>query len=105
VIGLLATAAQEQLRQATDKITLEVCQAYLGLQEATERIANNKVAVNQAETDYQLAQERYENGVGTNLDVMDAELAMTQARINYIQAVYDGHISRAQLDRAMGVIK
>jgi len=95
--------AKEQLRQAEDKITLEVCQAYLNVQEAAERIANNKVAVNQSETDYQLAQERYENGVGTNLDVMDAELAMTQARINYVQALYDYYISRAQLDRAMGI--
>ncbi len=94
--------AKEQLRQAEDRVTLEVCQAYLSVEEAVGRIANNKVAVEQAETDYGLAQEKYENGVGTNLDVMDAELAKTQAKTNYVQAVYDYHISRAQLGRAMG---
>jgi outer membrane protein len=98
-------AAREQLRQAEDRITLEVCQAYLGVREAIGRIDNNKVAVRQSETDYELAQERYENGVGTNLDVMDAELAKTQARTNYVQAVYDYHISRAQLDKAMGAVR
>ena len=98
------TAAQEQLRQAEDNITLEVCQAYLNVQEAIERIANNKVAVNQSETDYKMTQERYENGVAINLDVMDAELAMTQARTNYIQALYDYNISRSKLDKAMGII-
>lgn len=98
-------AAREQLRQAEDRITLEVCQAHLSVQEAVGRIDNNKVAVKQSETDYELAQEKYENGIGTNLDVMDAELAKTQARINYIQALYDYHISRAQLDKAMGVVR
>ena len=99
------TETKEQLRQAEDKITLEVCQAYLNVQEAVERITNNKVAVNQSETDYKMIQERYENGVAINLDVMDAELAMTQAKINYIQALYDYNTSRAQLDKAMGAIQ
>lgn len=97
--------AREQLRLVEDKITLEVCQAYLNVQEALGRIDNNKVAVKQSETDYELAQEKYENGVGTNLDVMDAELAKTQARTNYIQALYDYRIGRAQLDKAMGVVR
>ncbi len=98
-------AARQQLRQVEDKITLEVCQAYLSVQEAVGRIDNNKVAVKQSETDYELAQEKYENGVGTNLDVMDAELAKTQAKTNYIQALYDYRIGRAQLDRAMGAAR
>jgi outer membrane protein len=96
---------KEQIEQTKDKVTLDVCQAYLNVQEASGRIENNKVAVNQSETDYKITQERYENGVGTNLDVMDAELHMTQAKINYIQALYDYHIGRAQLDRAMGTIQ
>jgi len=99
------TEAQEQLQQLTDKISLEVCQAYLSVQEATERITNNQVAVHQSQHDYQLAQERYGAGVGTNLDVMDAELAMIQAKTNYIQALYDANNSMAQLDKAMGVVK
>jgi outer membrane protein len=94
--------AQEQLKQVEDKVTLEVCQAFLNVQEAIGRINNNEVAVHQSETDYQLTQERYENGVGTNLDVMDAELAMTQAKTNYVQALYDYHIGRAQLAKAIG---
>ncbi|MBC8016776.1 MAG: TolC family protein [Sporomusaceae bacterium] len=99
------TQTQEQANQLTDKISLEVCQAYLSVQEATERITNNKVAVQQSQTDYQLAQQRYEAGITTNLDVMDAELAMIQAKTNYIQALYDGNSSMAQLDKAMGVNK
>ena len=99
------TETQEQSNQIVDKISLEVCQAYLNVQEATERITNNKVAVQQSMNDYQLAQQRYEAGITTNIDVMDAELAMIQAKTNYIQAQYDANNSMAQLDKAMGVIK
>ena len=100
-----AAIAREQAQQTADIIALEVSQAYLGVIEASERIANNQVAVHQSETDYRLALERYENGIGTNLDVMDAELAMTRARVNHIQAMYDYSNSRAQLDKAMGIIQ
>ncbi|MBP2651681.1 MAG: tolC 1 [Firmicutes bacterium] len=99
------TETQAQANLLADKISLEVCQAYLSVKEAAERITNNQVAVHQSETDYSLAQERYEAGVGTNLDVMDAELAMIQAKTNYIQALYDYNTSRAQLDKAMGTIQ
>jgi len=41
--------------------------------------------------------------VGTNLDVIDAELGLAQSKTNYIQALYDYNVSKAQLDKAMGV--
>lgn len=97
-------SAKEQARQVIDNVTLDVSQAYLGVREAAERITNNQVAVHQAETDYRLTLERYENGIGTNLDVMDAEVAMTRAKTNYIQALYDYKNSRTQLDKAMGIV-
>lgn len=97
------TIAEQQKRQAEDAITLEVSHAYLSVQEAAERIKNNEVAVHKSERDYQMAQERYEAGVGTNLDVIDAAVAMTQANNNYVQAVYDYNISRAQLSKAMAL--
>jgi outer membrane protein TolC len=99
------TVAKEQARQLEDGITLEVSHAYLSVQEAAERIKNNQVAVNKAKRDYEMAEERYDAGIGTNLDVMDAEVAMTQAKTNYVQALYDYNNSRAQLNKAMGLIK
>jgi len=98
------TVANEQKRQLEDLITLETSNAFLNVKEATERIANNQVAVNQSSRDYAMAQERYNAGIGTNLDVMDAEVAMTQAKTNYILAIYDFNNSRAQLSKAMGLL-
>lgn len=98
------TVANEQKRQLEDFITLEVSNAFLNVKEAAERITNNKVAVTQSSRDYVMAQERYNAGIGTNLDVMDAEVAMTQAKTNYILAIYDYNNSRAQLSKAMGLL-
>ncbi|VBB04980.1 outer membrane efflux protein [Lucifera butyrica] len=98
------TIATQQERQLEDAITLEVSNAFLNVKEAAERIKNNQVAVNQSEHDYAMAKERYFAGIGTNLDVMDAEVAMTQAKTNYVVAVYDYCNSIAQLKKAMGKI-
>lgn len=94
--------AQEKARQIGDNIALEVSQAYQNITEAQKRIEANKVSVDQAELDFSIAQERYEAGMGINLDVIDAELALNESKTDYIHALYDYNISKAQLDRAMG---
>lgn len=95
--------ATTQLQQARDAAQLEVRQAYLNMQEAEKRIETSQVAVVKAEEDYKIAQVRYSAGVGTNLDVMDSQVALTSAKTDYVQALYDYNTSRAKLDKAMGV--
>lgn len=94
--------ATQSAKQTKDSIQLEVRQAYLNMQEAEKRITTSKVAVAKAEEDFKIAQVRYSAGVGTNLDVMDAEVALTQAKTNYVQALYDFNTSKAKLDKAVG---
>ncbi len=93
----------ETARQTKDSAALEVRQAYLGIKEAEKRIETSKVAVDKAQEDFNIAQVRYNAGVGTNLDVIDAQLALAQAKTNYIQALYDYNTSKAKLDKAMGI--
>ena len=95
--------AQENAQYVREGIQLEVHQAYLSLLAAEKNIKTTSVAVNQATEDYQIAQVRYSAGVGTNIDVMDASVALTTAKTNYVQALYDYNISKAQLDKAMGM--
>ena len=70
---------------------------------AEKNIPTTKVAVEQSQEDYKIAQVRYSAGVGTNLDVIDAQVALTTAQTNYIQALYDYNTSKASLDKAMGI--
>ncbi|MBP2651326.1 MAG: outer rane efflux protein [Firmicutes bacterium] len=95
--------AEEKARQLNDNISLEVSQAYQDMKEAEKRIEVNKISVEQAEWDFNIAQERYEAGMGINLDVVDAELTLTEVKTDYIQALYDYNASKARLDKAMGV--
>ncbi len=95
--------AQESYRQIADKVRLAVRSSYLSMREAEKRIKTTEVAVAQAEEDYRIAQLRYSAGVGTNTDVMDASVALTTAKNNYIQALYDYNTNTALLEQNMGV--
>lgn len=93
----------ETAKQTQDAIQLEVRQAYLNMIESEKRIQTSQVTVEKAQEDLKIAQVRYSAGVGTNLDVMDAQVALTQAQNNYIAALYDYNTSKASLDKAMGI--
>lgn len=91
------------LANTEDDIDLAVRQAYLNMREAEQRFNSTQLAVKQAEEDYFIASEKYRVGAGIILDVIDAELALSQARTNYTSAQYDYARYRAELEYAMGV--
>jgi len=94
---------EEQHRQDTDTVRLDVRSCYYDLREAEKRISTTQVAVTKAEEDYHIAQVRYQAGVGTNTDVLDAQVALNTARNNYNTALYDYNTNKIDLQTAMGV--
>ena len=94
---------QKNLLKARESIELEVRQNYLNVFAAKEQIRATEAAVQQAEEAYKIATVRYTSGVGINLDVLDAQLLLNQARTNYITALYDYNIGIATLEKAMGI--
>jgi outer membrane protein len=97
------TKAEEQARQTKDAVELEVRQQYLSMQEAEKRLDTTEVAIAKAQEDLGIAREKYNAGVGTNIDVIDAQLALAQARTNYYQALYDFNVSKKKLIKATGL--
>ena len=95
--------AHETYRDTVDAVNLDVRTNYLSMREAEKRIDTTKLAVSQAEEDYRIAQLRYMNGVGTNTDVLDAQVALTDAKTNYLQAMYDYNTCKTNLETAIGV--
>ncbi len=89
--------------QEHDSILLSVRQYYLSMHEAEKRIGTNKVSVDQAEENVMIEKAKYETGVGTNLDLLDAILSLDSAKKDYIQALYDYNTNKAELETAMGV--
>jgi hypothetical protein len=96
-------AQEETHRQNLDSATLDVRQCYLNLRESEKRISTTQTAVAQAEEDYRIAQVRYQAGVGTNTDVLDAQVALTTARNNFNQALYDYNMNKNALQTSMGI--
>ena len=70
---------------------------------AEENIGTMQEALTKAQEDYRIEMVRYEAGVGTNLEVMDAQDKLVSAKGKYITAMYNYNTSRANLDAAMGV--
>ncbi len=90
---------------AMQSLYLEVQQDEFALEEAGQRIVAANKLVQQATEALRLAIGRYNSGTGSELEVTDAQVSMANARITYIQSLYDYNVSYAQLERAMGVIK
>jgi len=93
-------AQEENLKLS---IRLEAEQAYLNLQQAAESIRVSEKALTQAQENYDLASGRYQVGVGSPLEITDAEVSLAQARANNIQGLYNYKIAEAQIDKAMGL--
>jgi outer membrane protein len=102
-------AAQAKQRQAgialamvEDGIRLEVKSQALALDQEAKNTAYQKRNVEVAEAALGLAQARYDNGLLTNLDYMDSQLAVTQSRVAYLNALANYRTARARLEKAIG---
>lgn len=95
--------AESLARQNLEKIRLEVHNAYTSLKIAEENMKITAEAIEEAREKFLIAQVRYEEGEDPNLPVMDAQEKLTNARINYFDALYSYNLNKAQLEKAMGV--
>ena len=98
-----ANAAKANYAVLTQNVTLEVQQAFLNLRAAEERIPTAELGAQQASENLEIATGRYAAGVGNPVEVTDAEVANTNAKTAYIQALYDYNVALANLDKAMGM--
>ena len=90
--------AQEQLKT-------EVKQVLASLVETSERIKTQQNVSETAELSYSITKYRYEKGVASRLELIDSEFALTSAKSNYLEAVYDYLSSKIELDRITGNMK
>ncbi len=94
-----AKANEETLRQS---ILLDVQQSYLALRAAEDSVGVAELTVRQAQENYDIANGRYNAGVGSPLDVSNALVGLSNAKVNYIAALANDKIAEAALQKAMG---
>ncbi|WP_371366041.1 hypothetical protein SRRS_05670 [Sporomusa rhizae] len=98
------TRNNELIQQKIEQVTLETKEAYFNLHNARTAVDIASQVVAKAEEDYAIAQVRYQAGVGDNLDVIDSQVALTEAKLNYTNARYDCSKYSVQLAQAMGTV-
>jgi outer membrane protein TolC len=110
--GFKRGARIEQVKIDKDKVTfarkklendivLEIDQAQRKMTEAKGRIDAQVKSVQQAEKAQAIAESRYKNGVGTQLEIIDTQTALQVARTNYSQAIYDYLSAKADWEYAV----
>ncbi len=102
-------AAQEQLKlsqaeyeKLSQDISLEVYQTYQTLLSETSAVRTAQDLVASANASYELALGRYKAGVGTILDLLNAQSALSSAKQQYIQSRYTWYVMKANLAKTMG---
>lgn len=89
-------------QQLFDDIRLEVEQVYDNLIQADKALEMQTETIAQAEEGKRIADLRYESGIGTQLEVLSAQTALTLARTQFIQTVYSYRLAKAALKKATG---
>jgi len=99
---LQVKGAQLAFENLEKGIILEVKQAFYNFQAAKQSITAAQDNVTQAEKTYKIIDIRYRNGLATNLEFMDVQLAAMQARTNYLSALKNYYTAKAEIKKATG---
>jgi len=95
---------QAMVRQMELGIRVETRQAFFMAQSAHQRIGVAEAAVAQAEEGLRIVRNRYESGIFTIVNLLDAEVALQQARTNCFRSLHDFKVAMAQLNLGAGII-
>lgn len=103
--------AEARVRQLTateamvnDQVRLQVNKSYLDLLSSRKKIDVYAKAVEQAEENYRITKNKYDNSLATTTDLLDADVAQLQARLNYVFAKADAVVSYNTLLQAAGLL-
>jgi outer membrane protein TolC len=99
---LQALQAQEFNSFSKDNIALEITQHFLSLQNALARLNLANETVKQAEENYRVTNNRVKQGLSLTSDLVDAEVALLNAKISQVNAAVDYELGLARLERAVG---
>ena len=101
-----ARIAQLQTRTRLEdlkaNIRAEVEVRILDLRESQKRIEVQSQTISVAERSYNISRLRFREGIGSRLELTDAELQLNKAKTNYLEAIYDYLFASAQLEKALG---
>jgi outer membrane protein TolC len=96
--------AQVDLIDAEETALFEITKAQLSIQNAKEYVQSQRLNLTRAREGLRLAEVGYKEGTNTQVEMIDAQAALTTARVNYYQAIYSHIIAKLFLQKAMGTL-
>ena len=88
--------------KAEEGLKIQLQSSELRMAEARKRIEAQERSLAQADKAVRIAQTRYKSGVGTQLELLDTQVAMTRVQTNYAQGIYDYLVAKADWQYAIG---
>lgn len=97
--------SETQLANLKEIVRAQVKIGIANVQEARLRIQTQQQTIGVAELGYRITRDRWKQGIASRLELSDAELSLTQAKSNYLQAVYDYLTATVEFDKVLGRIQ
>ena len=92
----------EQYAQMKENVSLEVRRSRLAVLRGEDKVAVAQLGVDQADENLRTTGDKFRNGISTSSDLLDADVALLQAKTNYTGALVELELARARLARAVG---
>lgn len=96
---------QNLVSYTENAIKLEISSTLTVYQNAIQSLTTQKKNMQLAEGVYDAAKKKYDAGVGSNLEVLNAETSLKESQTNYYNALYEYYVAKVDLDKATGIIK
>jgi outer membrane protein TolC len=95
---------QQSMEMTGNSIDLEIRQSKVNLNSAIENMAAQNENMELAEEVFNVTRIKYEEGVGSNSEVLDADTALKESQTNYYNALFDALIAKIDLQKAYGTL-
>jgi outer membrane protein TolC len=93
------------LRDTEERTLLQIKQAILSIEDASKEVAAQQASVEQAKEAQRLTELGFRQGVRLQVELLDAQRALTNAEATYATAVYNHELARLQLEQAIGALE
>lgn len=93
-----------RLEDATEKANTEIATLQNNLKEVVQRLSVQERTVHAAEMNFRIVNDRYRIGLSSRLELSDAELALTEAKMNHLNLIFNVKMAKLELDKALGLL-
>ena len=94
--------SENDLKSIESAIDLDIANAKTLLQNSSQSLDMQKQNIALAEEVFRISKLKYDQGIGSNIEVITAETALKESQANYYSALYDALVARVDYDKATG---